>query len=314
MTRPTLSSARSRGLGRPAFRAALAAALLVAASALPVTAAGPTSLVNADVSPTTATTTTTITFAVTYRNTHGAPPDYVRVRIGGAMHDMHPTTGSQDWKSGGRFAFTTKLKAGTYDVTFFGSDEKRHEARLSGGTVSVKPAPTPKPTPKPRRSRPPGLRRSRLRSRRRNPRRRRGRPRSHARSPSRTPRPQARQPGRPTSPGAAGIQRDGLAVPSKSPDDSFYGSCPARQAGRGRVARTGRRPGRPRRRWPREPASAVRVARPSLAAGLGGSSSLFGTIAKVLPLTVVHHGRRHHGDGVPRVRQAAQGPTPAGAR
>ena len=115
----------TRGLGRPAFRAALSAALLVAASVLPVTAAGPTSLVNADVSPTTATTTTTITFAVTFRNSHGAPPAYVRVRIGGAMHDMHPTTGSQDWKKGGRFAFTTKLKAGTYDVTFFAADQNR---------------------------------------------------------------------------------------------------------------------------------------------------------------------------------------------
>src|SRR5918995_1762533 len=80
-------------LGHPAIRAALAALLLIAISVLPATAAasGPTSLVNAEVDPRTATTTTTITFAVTFRNSQGGEPAYVRVKIGGAIHDMRPS-------------------------------------------------------------------------------------------------------------------------------------------------------------------------------------------------------------------------------
>src|SRR5690349_17130607 len=125
-------------LGHPAIRAVLAALLLVAISVLPAMAAGsgPTSLVNADVDPRTTTTTTTITFAVTFRNAQGGEPGYVRVRIGDAVHDMRPSTDSQDWKKGGRFVYKAKLKAGTYEVQFLASDEKRHEASLGGGSVT----------------------------------------------------------------------------------------------------------------------------------------------------------------------------------
>ena len=116
---------------------------------MPVAAGGPTSLVNPEVDPRTATTKTDITFAVTFRNSRGGEPDYVRVRIGDAVHDMAPSTGAHDWKKGGRFVYRTKLKAGTYVVTFLSSDTKHHEASIAGGTVTVEPAPTPRPTPKP---------------------------------------------------------------------------------------------------------------------------------------------------------------------
>ena len=142
-------SAFAKRLGHPAIRAALAALLLIAISVLPVTAAsaGPTSLVNAEVDPRTATTTTTITFAVTFRNSQGGEPSYVRVQIGGAVHEMRPSTDSQDWKKGGRFVYQGKLKAGTYVVQFLASDEKRHEASIGGGSVTVTPAPTPEADP-----------------------------------------------------------------------------------------------------------------------------------------------------------------------
>ncbi|HEX5828849.1 MAG TPA: hypothetical protein VFY23_15090, partial [Candidatus Limnocylindrales bacterium] len=143
--------ATGAALRRPALRAALAAALLVAVSVLPATAAsgGPTSLVNAEVSPRSGTTKTTIDFAVTYRNSQGAEPQYVRVKIGDAVHDMRPSTASQDWKKGGRFVYSTRLAVGTHEVTFLAADAKRHDTALAGGSVTIEPAPTPKPTPKP---------------------------------------------------------------------------------------------------------------------------------------------------------------------
>ena len=61
----------------------------------------------------------------------------MRVQIGGAVHEMRPSTDSQDWKKGGRFVYQGKLKAGTYDVQFLASDEKRHEASIGGGSVTV---------------------------------------------------------------------------------------------------------------------------------------------------------------------------------
>jgi hypothetical protein len=151
MHRSTGFGASARRLGHPAIRAVLAAMLLLAVTVLPTSAAGsgPTSLVNAEIDPTTATTTTVITFAVTFRNSQGGDPEYVRVRIGDAVHAMEPTTDSQDWKKGGRFVYRGKLKAGTYAVTFVASDAKRHETSLAAGSVTVKPAPTPTPTPKP---------------------------------------------------------------------------------------------------------------------------------------------------------------------
>ncbi|MEO5965803.1 MAG: hypothetical protein ABIR11_10090, partial [Candidatus Limnocylindrales bacterium] len=97
----------TRGLGRPAVRAVLASTLLVVLSVLPAAAGGPTSLVNPEVSPATGFPTTLITFAVTYRNSGGAEPDFVRVVIGGSARDMRPSAENQDWKKGGRFTYST---------------------------------------------------------------------------------------------------------------------------------------------------------------------------------------------------------------
>ena len=66
--------------GRSWLAATVLAALVVLVAALPAAAvAGSTKLVDPAVSPTAATPTTTITFAVTYRNREGSPPDEVVV-------------------------------------------------------------------------------------------------------------------------------------------------------------------------------------------------------------------------------------------
>ncbi|HET9346425.1 MAG TPA: SH3 domain-containing protein [Candidatus Limnocylindrales bacterium] len=140
-----------RGAGH-LLRAATAAWLLVLALVVPVGAVeGPTKLLDTSVSPTSATPTTTITMTVVYRNREGSAPAYVRVVIDGTAHDM-TSDGSDDWKHGVRHSYSTKLPAGTHDVTFVGAARK-FTGEVSGGTITVTvspaPAPTPKPTPTP---------------------------------------------------------------------------------------------------------------------------------------------------------------------
>ena len=142
------------GFGRPAFRALAVALLLVVCSVAPAAAGGRTSLVNAEVTPTTGYPTTVISFAVTYRNSGGKEPDYVRVVVGGTAHDMRPSSSSQDWKKGGRFVYSMKLAVGTWSVKFVASDHDRFDTSLPGSSVTIKAKPvvpkaTPKPTPKP---------------------------------------------------------------------------------------------------------------------------------------------------------------------
>jgi uncharacterized membrane protein YgcG len=146
-----------RGAGH-LFRAVMAAWLLVLALVVPAGAVeGPTKLIDAAASATSATPTTTITFTVTYRNREGSAPAYVRVVIDGRAHDM-TSDGTVDWRQGVRYHYATKLPSGTHGVEFIAADTRKFNNQVSGGTITVtiatptptpKPVPTPTPTPKP---------------------------------------------------------------------------------------------------------------------------------------------------------------------
>jgi hypothetical protein len=137
---------------RHLFSAALAAALLLVALALPVGAVeGPTKLFDPDVSPRSGTPTTTITFTVDYRNREGSAPSYVRVVIDGTAHAM-TGDGGTNWKKGVTHQFTTKLAAGVHEIRFEASDTRKFSDATDGGAVTITiptPKPTPEPTPKP---------------------------------------------------------------------------------------------------------------------------------------------------------------------
>ena len=129
--------------------AMLAAGVLLLAIVLPAMAGavGPTKLENPTVDPRTGTTATPITLIVTYRNTQGQAPDYVRVVVGESTYAMHATGAT--WKAGVEFTVTTTLPAGTNDVRFEARDAEKFLDVADGGSVTITPAPTPTPTPTP---------------------------------------------------------------------------------------------------------------------------------------------------------------------
>jgi hypothetical protein len=137
-------------LGRSPVRAALASVLLVVAMVLPATAnAGSTSLKDPDVTPTNGHSSTDITFSVTYRNSEGSGPDYVRVVVGGEAHEMSGPAGDDDWKRGVRYSLTLQLPVGDWPVSFEARGRDRFESQVNGPTVTITPRPTPEPTPEP---------------------------------------------------------------------------------------------------------------------------------------------------------------------
>jgi len=281
-------AAITRRLGRPATRAALAAALLLGVSALPAAAGdGPTALLTPEIAPTTADTATTITFAVTYRSAQGAGPAYVRVRIGSATHDMATATSSQDWKQGGRFVYATKLKVGTFDVTFLAADAKHHEVDLAAGTVSVTPAATPKPTPDSTPKPTPGP------TAKPTP--------SPTREPKSTPKPTPKPTPRPTrapagGPGEATGAPTASDSPGQSPDPGLVAILMPGWNGPGEGGSGPGGPGGPAGPGsgdsggpggrPTKSGSGRNAASP----GIGASPTLLGALAGVLPATVVTTG------------------------
>jgi len=154
---------------RSAARSIVAAVGLVLALALPAVAAtpGPTKLLDPTVSPNPASPGASVTLSVTYRNREGSPPDYVRVAVGSATHDMSSANASEDWKSGVRYSITLTLPAGSYAVQFEALDRERFADSISGGTLVVAapatptpratatPSPTPSPAPRPTPTSPP---------------------------------------------------------------------------------------------------------------------------------------------------------------
>jgi len=141
-----------RTLARPSVGAVLVAVLLAVASVLPALAAtgSITTLLAPAASPRSGTTTTVITFSVTYRNTDGLAPDYVRLHVAGLTKEMAPTTTSDSWSRGVRFAATAKLPVGGWTPTFEAADHNGNGASLDGPGIMISaPTPTPTPTPKP---------------------------------------------------------------------------------------------------------------------------------------------------------------------
>ena len=126
--------------------------LLVVLTALPAAAEGngPTALRDPAVSPTTGTPATRITLSVTYRNSEGSAPDYVRVVIGSVAHAMQPTSASDNWKKGVRYSFTTTLSVGTWTVRFEAQDRDRFKDQIAGPAITISPPPTPAPTATPK--------------------------------------------------------------------------------------------------------------------------------------------------------------------
>ena len=137
---------------RDLLGAALAAALLVLAFAVPVGAVqGPTKLFDASVSPGAGTTATMITFTVDYRNREGSAAAWVRVIIDGAPHAM-ASDGTTNWKQGVLHTYKSKLPVGTHEISFEASDTRRFQDAMDGGTITISapaPTPTPEPTPTP---------------------------------------------------------------------------------------------------------------------------------------------------------------------
>jgi hypothetical protein len=139
-----------RGAGH-LLRAVAAASLLVLAMSAPAGAVeGPTRLFDPVVSPTNATPTTTVTLSVEYRNREGSAPAYVRVVIDGRAHDM-TGDGGDDWKQGVGHRYSTKLAAGTHEVSFVAADTRKFTDEVDGGTITIAipPPPPPPPTPTP---------------------------------------------------------------------------------------------------------------------------------------------------------------------
>lgn len=129
--------------------------LLVGLLALPAAASsGPTRLRDPLVEPRSAVPGSPITLAVTYRNREGSAPDWVRVAVGDAVHELAPLGDPQDaadWKAGVRFEAVVPAPAvGTYPVVFSAFDSRRFYDRLEAGFLTVvAPSPTPSATPAP---------------------------------------------------------------------------------------------------------------------------------------------------------------------
>lgn len=132
--------------------AVVAVALLLIAALAPAVAhasSGPTRLSNPAASPASGVPTTTITLSVTYENREGSAPDYVRVRVAGAVHAMQPTSATESWRRGVRYAVSLKLPVGSHTTRFEASGQDKFADAIDGPTVVISPSATPKPTPMP---------------------------------------------------------------------------------------------------------------------------------------------------------------------
>jgi hypothetical protein len=147
----------ARGLQAPRRHAhiavigpSFAAVVLVLAMAAPAWAApGPTRLWDERVSDRSATTEEPITFSVSYRNREGSPADWVRVRVGGDVHDLAAVGDDHDWKDGVRFTWTGTLPVGNHSIRFEAMSRDRFGDEEGAGSVTISAPPTPKPTPTP---------------------------------------------------------------------------------------------------------------------------------------------------------------------
>jgi len=141
-----------QGASRRGLPAMLGAVALVMLLAAPVLAAmGPTKLEEPSVTPTVGTPATTIVAEVTYRNHRDRAPEYVRVVVGGSVHDM-AASDPLDWRAGVRFRWSGMLPVGTYEISFEAKDWEKFVDVLVAGTVTIEPpppAPTPTPPPAP---------------------------------------------------------------------------------------------------------------------------------------------------------------------
>jgi hypothetical protein len=99
---------------------------------------GSTRLSAPEVSPRSGTTRTIVAFTVVYRNREGSPPDWVRVTVAGATHQMQALDPLDRVKDGIRFAYRGKLPAGAYPVTFSSRGRDKFQDSLAGGTVTIK--------------------------------------------------------------------------------------------------------------------------------------------------------------------------------
>jgi hypothetical protein len=145
--------------------ASVAAVVLLALFAAPISAAsGATKLSSPVVTPRTGTTATTVVASVTYMNTKGSRAETVTARIGGVNKVMTRQPGGS-WGKGVVFSWSGKLPVGTHTVVFTSVAKDKSTASLAAGTIKISkvatatpkptpaplatPRPTPKPTPKP---------------------------------------------------------------------------------------------------------------------------------------------------------------------
>ena len=143
------SAQRARGSVRRSLAVPLGVlAILLLVAAPTFGAQGPTKLEQPLVSPTTGTTATTITLEVTYRNHSDKPPQYVRVSVGSAVHDMIAVSNTS-YRDGVRYRWTGKLAVGTYAIAFQASDFEKFTDQLAAGTVTIAAPPPPPPPPPP---------------------------------------------------------------------------------------------------------------------------------------------------------------------
>jgi hypothetical protein len=128
---------------RSGIRSGLAAssaaiALLALVLVFPAAAvSGPTKLLNASVSPRTASPTTSITFTVSYRNRYGDAPVYVRVLIDGAARAMRVADSQLDYHGGVRYRLVTTLALGKHQIGFTASDARKFTDTIQAGTVTI---------------------------------------------------------------------------------------------------------------------------------------------------------------------------------
>ena len=118
--------------------AAVAAALLLAAFATPMSAATPsrTTLSNADVSPRTGTTATTIQITVVYRNDRGFSAESVTATVGATDHSMDRLPGG-DWLTGVTYRWSGSLPTGTHAVVLTARAGDNRVVTLSAGTITI---------------------------------------------------------------------------------------------------------------------------------------------------------------------------------
>jgi hypothetical protein len=133
---------------------ALAAGAVMAGSVLlslrnPAIAAPPNQLLNPNVRPSDATTTATFMFAVTYESAEGNEPSSVTALVGTTVIPLKLEAGSP---ANGRYRGSAKLPAGTWQVIFRATAERRNDPSLSGPMIRVRrvsqPLPSPAVTPK----------------------------------------------------------------------------------------------------------------------------------------------------------------------